>query len=152
MNSQVEEEQPGFGFIEVGLIGIMLLAPLAWWLLVRPSFGCRRTQGPLTACKSNLKNMGTAMEMYSVDWSGRYPTGNTLAVKSHLTPNYLKTIPACPAGGTDTYGFALGPKAPYNTQNYEDYYFIQCNGPHHAAVGVPKNYPQYTGAVGLIER
>jgi hypothetical protein len=42
----------------------------------------------LTATKSNLKNMGTALEMYSTDHKGAYP-----ATLDELTPNYLKTIP-----------------------------------------------------------
>jgi hypothetical protein len=44
------------------------------------------------ACRSNLKNLGVALEMYSVDRGGKYPT--TLG---QLTPNYLKTVPRCPS-------------------------------------------------------
>lgn len=57
----------------------------------------------LTQCKSNLKNIGTAMEMYSTDCGGRFPHD-----ASCLTPNYLKRIPTCPTVGSDTYtaGFA----------------------------------------------
>ncbi len=114
-----------------------------------PSFNrpCRNG-GQLTACKSNLKNMGTAMEMYSTDWNGLYPVQN----KAQLTPNYLKTIPECPAAGTDTYVFEMGPKATYNTQSYQEYYFVRCQGDNHGYVSVPANYPQYNGIVGLIER
>lgn len=101
----------------------------------------------MTACKSNLKNLGTAMEMYSTDYSGKYPTS-----MSQLTPNYLKTIPECPAAGNVSYTLETGKKAPLNTKAYEDYYYIQCKGEHHADVSVPANYPKYNGIVGLIER
>lgn len=45
-----------------------------------------------TVCRSNLKNVATAIEMYQTDWNGASPS--TLA---SLTPNYLKTLPKCPA-------------------------------------------------------
>lgn len=125
------------------LIGALSILAAA----IVPNFIRARARGnPRMACKSNLKNLGTAMEMYSTDWNGKYPVGG----KSQLTPNYLRTIPECPSAGTDTYLMTTGPNAPYNTQSYEDYYFIECRGDNHDSV--PKNYPQYNGIVGIIER
>ncbi|MHC9542416.1 MAG: hypothetical protein AB9903_23135 [Vulcanimicrobiota bacterium] len=43
----------------------------------------------LTTMKSNLKNMGTALEMYSADHKGLYPEK-----LEQLTPDYLKTLPS----------------------------------------------------------
>jgi hypothetical protein len=74
------------------------------WLLIRPA----RPMGGMTNCKSNLKNLGTAMEMYTTDWEGRYPS--TLG---QLTPNYLKTIPECQAVERMTYKFQTGPNAAF---------------------------------------
>lgn len=88
--------------------------------------------------------MHIALEMYSVDWDRHYPKDP----KPHLTPNFLKTIPECPAAGTDTYLFEVGPAATYNTQSYQDYFLIRCDGPHHRKT----NYPQFSSLVGLIER
>ena len=139
----------GFTLIEL-MIVIAIIAILAAILV--PNFIRARAQGQLTACKSNLKNIGTAMEMYSTDWSGKYPSGTTMPL---LTPNYLKTIPECPAAGSITYKATLGANKAYNTGNatgFQDYYFISCNGANHAAVSVPANYPQYDGISGLIER
>jgi hypothetical protein len=51
-----------------------------------------RCQSSLSVCKSNLKNIGTALEMYSAD-RGAYP--QELA---RLTPEYLRTVPVCPSG------------------------------------------------------
>ena len=45
-----------------------------------------------TVCQSTLKNLGTAVEMYQTDWDGQLPRDIWV-----LTPNYLKTIPSCPA-------------------------------------------------------
>lgn len=78
----------GFAFIE-SFIPIAILAILA--ALLVPNFIKARSRGQLTACTSNLKNIGTAYEMYSTDFEGQYPAG-----LSALTPNYLKTIPGCP--------------------------------------------------------
>lgn len=112
----------------------------------------RSSQSHLVGCKSNLKNLGTAMEMYSADNNENYPTHRE---KSFLTPTYLRTIPECPAAGRDTYTFQRGKGAKYNLQAYQDDYFIQCTGRSHRAhphYEVPPNYPQYNGIVGLIER
>ncbi len=97
--------------------------------------------GGITACKSNLKNIGTALEMYSTDSAGRLPRH-----LSQLTPNYLKNIPTCPSLGANTYssGFvsASGPDA----------YTVVCSGSNHAGVGLSPNFPQYNSTQGLIER
>ena len=112
------------------------------WMALRSSGG-----GILTACKSNLKNLGTAMETYSTDWSGKYPTK-----LSQLTPNYLKTFPECPSQGRVTYQLQTGPSVAYNSQGFKDYYFLSCQGDNHFLVSLPPNYPQYDGIQGLIER
>lgn len=62
-----------------------------------------RSEEHLDACEANLKNIGTAMEMYARDYSGRYA-----GQLSDLTPQYMAALPTCPAAGFDTYsaGFA----------------------------------------------
>jgi hypothetical protein len=101
----------------------------------------------LTACKSNLKNIGTAMEMYSTDFSGHYPADMKL-----LLPNYLKTMPNCPAAGKSTYVSQIGPSADLNEEGREDYYLIECKGEHHMEIIRQADYPKYSADVGLIER
>jgi hypothetical protein len=132
------------------LYALLLLLALPAVILV-PNFRRARGGGHLTACKSNLKNIGTAMEMYSTDWSGKYPVGGG-STMTLLTPKYLKVIPECPAAGTSTYRAAFGTDGGYNSPNFDDYYFIQCSGSNHTVVSVPPGYPQYDGISGLIER
>lgn len=104
-----------------------------------PNFVKARGQGQLTACKSNLKNEATALEMYAVDNSGRYP--NTMA---RLTPNYLRVIPNCPAAGTDTYSESY--------QVASNAFTLVCRGHHHASVGMKADHPAYSSTRGLIQR
>lgn len=125
-------------FVILGVTGVLAA-------ILVPNFIRARSRGQLTACKSNLKNIGTAFEMYSTDYSGMYPKNLDL-----LTPNYLKSIPECPSAGRVTY--TMKSTAAYNTAGFQDYYFIRCEGKNHTAVSVAENYPQYDGIQGLIER
>lgn len=102
-------------------------------------------QMQLTACKSNLKNVATALEMYSTDWSGHYTDD-----LDKLVPNYLREIPECPAAEKVTYKetFQTGPDAPLNEANFQDYFYLECNGNHHSENA--ENHPQYTSVIGLV--
>lgn len=130
----------GFTLIEL-MIVIAIIAILAAILV--PNFIRARAQGQFTACKSNLKNIATALEMYSTDAQGRYPT--TL---SDLEENqrYLRTIPTCASAGEDTYTDA------YTAASNPDRYTVYCAGTNHSAVDAPQNYPQYNSVAGLLEK
>ncbi len=143
-----EEKSSGWGTVFLlALVALGTVAVIAAILI--PNFIRHRDPyGPYRACQYNVKNLGTAMEVYSMDWNNTYPPGN----KPYLTPNYLKTIPECPSAGSDTYVFERGPSATYNTQSHEDYYFVYCRGNNHANVSISANYPQYNSIVGLIQR
>lgn len=54
----------GFTLIELMIVIAILAAILV------PNFIRARAQGQFTACKSNLKNVGVALEMYSSDHAG----------------------------------------------------------------------------------
>ncbi len=129
----------GFTLIEL-MIVIAIIAILAAILV--PNFLKARAQGQLTACESNLKNMGTALEMYSTDNAGRYPATGQL---SSLVSDYLKSIPQCPAAGSDTYS------AGYTAASAPDNCTMYCGANVHKAAGISAaNYPQYTSGAGLI--
>ena len=136
-----QRKKAGFTLIEL-MIVIAIIAILAAILV--PNFIRARAQGQLTACKSNLKNIGTALEMYSTDNSGRYPTATGFA-GTQVTPNYLKTIPTCPSAGSNTYNN-------YTSASVPDVYTVVCAGPNHTAASTAANYPQFTAVQGLIER
>lgn len=92
-------------------------------------------------CKSNLKNIGTALELYSTDNKGHYPRS-----LKQICPLYLKTLPTCPAAGKDTYSSS------YKVIVNPDAYTVFCSGHNHKNEGVPQNYPQYSSIQGLMEK
>ncbi len=102
-----------------------------------------RCQSQLTACKSNLRNLGTALVMYGEDNQGKYP-----ATLSALVPNYLKILPNCPAAGMNTYSYG------YRVRQAEPgtgRYTFFCAGAHHVPQGGEVGYPAYDSTQGLVD-
>jgi competence protein ComGC len=122
-----------------GILAAFILITAA---ILIPNFTRARTQGAATSCPSNLKNIGTSLEMYSVDHSGRYP--KTL---SELIPDYLGRIPECPQAGKDTYSnsYQMYEEPDKNIYRYTFY----CEGHYHKNMTEP-DYPQYTSTDGCI--
>ncbi len=127
----------GFTLIEL-MIVIAIIAILAAILV--PNFIRARAEGQLSACESNLKNFGNAMEMYATDNDGRYPSG-----LSQLTPNYLNVLPTCPSAGADSYSSS------FTSSSNPDAYTIFCSGNNHTAAGDNVNFPEYNSSGGLVE-
>lgn len=109
--------------------------------------GEEREQQALTECRNNMKNIGTAMEIYSTDWSGHYPSN-----LERLVPKYLQELPVCPNKFSGNYGLETGPESPHNTQKFQDYYYLYCPGESHHKMGLPPDYPTYDGVTGILER
>ncbi len=80
--------------IVVLIIGILLAIAV-------PNFIKARESSRAKSCVANLKQIDSATEQYLMD--NRTTTYPALAA---LTPNYLKTTPACPSGGAYTMGTA----------------------------------------------
>jgi hypothetical protein len=103
--------------------------------------------GHLSACSSNVKSIGMALEMYSTgDGGGHYP-----ASLGQLVPNYLGAIPKCTGSSSASYSYLTGKDAPGNELDFQDYYFVMCEGDWHVAGGGSVNYPQYSVLEGLAE-
>lgn len=99
----------------------------------------------LEACKQNVRNLGTSLEMYSSDHAGGYPgTGMdhppTERSLRAVVPGYLKTFPTCPAAGEDTYSRT------YTTETCPASYLFWCSGNHHGDL-----HPGYDSIQGSIE-
>ncbi|GEM_PF-926638 len=137
---KIEEAPSHFSFSTVILGIILLIFVVGIFSVFVNSFSGRhnRSWGQLTACKSNLKNMGTALEMYSTDNQGKYPHA-----LSQITPNYLKTLPTCPSAGVSTYAYTFSVKP--------DSYTIFCSGNYHSVNGLATDYPEYDAYQGLMD-
>ncbi len=135
----LQVEAGGLRFTNRGLAGALGASVGLGAPLLIPNFIKARGQGQLTACKSNQKNLATALEMWSTDHSGHYPER-----LSEVVPDYLRSLPTCPSAGKDTYSPS------YSSGTSPDRFQFFCQGHHHSATDA--NYPQYTSEQGLIER
>lgn len=107
----------GLGLARQQRLAVALILGLLFGgtVLLVPNFLMARAQGRLTACRSNLKNIALALEMYASDNEGSYPPSLALLTRG----NYLKAIPGCygedeDAAPVDSYseGYqVIGPKS-----------------------------------------
>ncbi len=95
-------------------------------------------EGRLTSCKSNLKNIATALELYAMD-HGQYPP----SLSELVAKSYLGTIPKCPSAGKDTYSASYTHSAKY--------FKIYCAGNAHKLLGLPPNRPAFNSEIGIYE-
>ncbi|MCD4786251.1 MAG: ankyrin repeat domain-containing protein [Candidatus Eremiobacteraeota bacterium] len=119
----------------------MILCPIVILVIplyVIPSYLNARDSGQFTECQSNLKNIGTALEMYAHDNQGYYPPDF-----SYLSPKYLKSIPVCKAAKRDTYSGS------YQVSSDAETFTVYCKGHHHSWAVREPNYPQYSSLYGL---
>jgi len=116
----MKRRKKGFTLIEL-MIVIAIIAILAAVLV--PNFMRAREASRLTACKSNLKSLSTAMETYSNDWDGMYPGGTvagTIEDAGNNTANggpagavsfrrdYVGKRIACPTARSTDYRITIG--------------------------------------------
>ena len=127
-------KKPFFSCLGCFLAGSLLTILVA---ILLPGFIRPSGQGHLAACKSNLKNLATALEMYASDNKGAYPG----KLSDMLPGQYMKTLPTCPACGEDTYSPSYQAKGTRFT--------LFCRGDNHAkALAGPntQNQPAYPAA------
>jgi type II secretory pathway pseudopilin PulG len=130
--------------LAAGCLSVMVIGVLAAILV--PNFIKAKSQGQLVACKSNMKNIATSLEMYATDNYGKYPaTLNKLLEPSSSGSSYLMHIPICPAC-QESYI--------YNSSKEPDDFLLQCGGMNtHTGAGAGEgHFPQYTPGKGLILR
>jgi prepilin-type N-terminal cleavage/methylation domain-containing protein len=154
----MKRRKKGFTLIEL-MIVIAIIAILAAVLV--PNFMRAREASRLTACKSNLKNISTAVETYSNDYDGLYP-GNTSFQEitssgrngvNTLANTYIGKPLICPAAAKPyTYRLATDSGAGY---------WIYCPAaPGSEASGVSRKHrkdnkdggPIFDSATGIKER
>ena len=129
----------------VAVLAVVVVLGIAGYAI--PAYKRHKGQQHLKACKENLRMIGTALEKYSTDHGGRFPyidDTRALGLPQAIVPAYLKTMPTCPAAGTDTYSrSSQGTYSP-------DCYTVVCEGHHHQNAKQGPHYPQYTSREGLL--
>ncbi|MCL5036531.1 MAG: hypothetical protein M1269_05355 [Chloroflexi bacterium] len=117
---------------------IIWAAAMLMSVIFVPGFTRARESGQLTACESNLKNQGTALEMYAADNNGLFPSSfNT------LSPEYLMQLPTCPSSERE-YGYEV-------SIDHKEY-TVFCSGKnaHKKKVHIKTGFPQYNSTRGLM--
>ncbi len=120
----------------VALAALLLVVA---FLIVVPNFIRAKSSGQLTACKSNLKNLATALEMYASDNQGQFPD----RLEQLLPQQYLRTLPTCPSAGGMSY-------TDYHVSPRRKGFSVGCCGTAHPRNGL--NHPRFESQRGLVER
>jgi prepilin-type N-terminal cleavage/methylation domain-containing protein len=97
----------GFTLVEIMIVVLIIGILLA---IAIPNFITARDSSRARACIANLKQIDSAKQQYVMD--AKQPssysfTGTYSGVTANeLVPNYIRSFPTCPAGGTYTVGLA----------------------------------------------
>lgn len=93
------KKRAGFTLIEI-MITVAIIGLLA--VIAIPSFFTARTRSQRGVCVDHLRQIAGAKDQYALSHNGAAPAG-----LNDLTPEILRRVPTCPAGGSYTIG-ALG--------------------------------------------
>lgn len=130
----------GWVLLVTALLGVAVLTAV-----VLLNFRRGHRSGPLSLCKSNMKNLAIALEMYASDNAGNYPH----SLDKLIDPSYLHKIPTCPAAGKVTY-------LDYRVSTEPDSFSFSCCGDNHkgaytAFQADSTGFPRYNAELGLID-
>lgn len=129
-----------WAFTLIELMVVMALIALLAAILI-PNFNRARAKSQLEACRTNLKSIAQALEIYSSENQAHYPPSIML-----LTPNFLKSFPECPAVSAPTY---IGS---YASASQPDIFTIYCQSAAHVTYNISPNYPQWHSISGVQDK
>lgn len=127
-----QSKNGGFTLIElmvvIAIIAILALIAIPWLMQAR-----FRTYH--SACIQNMRNIGTAMEMYAIEHKGLFP--DDLDELADPNKPFLPEMPTCP---TTDFPYGTG----YTISSDRDTYLVVCKGMHHLQFPgvVEEDYPQ----------
>lgn len=88
----------GFTLVEIMIVVLIIGILMA---IAVPNFIKARSNSQKSTCIANLKQIETAKEQWAME-NGQGSTATPTS--ANLSPNYLKSYPACPTAGTYTIG------------------------------------------------
>lgn len=130
----------------IGCAGFLMIV-LLFGAILYPNYARARGQGQVTACKANLKNIATALEMYATDNNGDYPPSLDYLTRPGVYGEYFKQLPVCPSAQEDTYSSSYTHKNGRHAA-----YKLYCSGHNHGVVGLEANMPGFDSNTGLYDR
>src|SRR5512135_1646768 len=92
----MKTNKQGFTLVEI-MIVVAIIGLLA--AIAIPSFMKARTTSQKNACINNLRQIESGKEQWAL--ANKKATGDTVVTSEII--GYMKSTPACPAGGTYTY-------------------------------------------------
>ena len=131
----LNKKRKGFTLIEL-MIVIAIMAMLA--AIVLASIQRARERSRFTACISNMRSIGIAIEIYMTDDPLDLPPDDI----KKLAPAYMPSIPKNYHG--IEYGYI------YDLKLHG--YTIFCVGLNHELFGSPEDYPRFTSDSGVVEK
>jgi hypothetical protein len=132
------------------LVTLSMVSALSLWCCVATLPRPLHAPGLITV-KSNMKNIGTGLEMYSTDHGGQYPRE-----LSAITPDYLKRLPGLEymenSKDTDYYKEKYGYTGGYGYEVSSDAtdYTVTVGVPPYQWKGAPVKI-HYTSREGLVD-
>ncbi|MCR5662338.1 MAG: zinc-ribbon domain-containing protein [bacterium] len=126
-------------------LGISAIAILLGIIII-PNFCQTNSEYEYKYCKSNLKNVAYALEMYAADNNGLYPPSlDYLTKPAGAADAYLQSLPKCLVTDTDTYSPS------YKITPEQDRFRIYCSGSNHKIITSKENLPGIDSVFGLYE-
>lgn len=126
----------GFTIIEV-LTVCFIVAILAAILVPNLRRAIVKTEA--VGCKSNLKNLATAITLYANDNDHMYPPDLT-----KIIPYNFARMPTCQSTSTDTYTTGYSVSTDYRS------FTLVCKGTNHSKYGYGADEPYYSSSEGLM--
>lgn len=134
--------------LAIGCLVCLGIAVIAIFLgiIIIPNFCQTNSKYEYKYCKSNLKNIAIALEMYAADNGGLYPPSLDCLTKPAGTEGaYLQSLPKCLVTDTDTYSPS------YKITPEQERFRIYCSGSNHKLIKGKENLPGFDSIRGLYE-
>lgn len=154
----------GCSFTFLEWLSVLCIAGILFSILM-PNYFKARAPRQLSVCKSNLKVLATALEMYASDNEKLYPPDLQTLIAPGL---YLKTLPECASkhnrigfrrdGRVELKNWKGGPTDAdyhYSVSSKPAAFSLYCRRDHSEAYAGfnadPRCYPQYHSEMGLLD-